>query len=306
MKAGVAELVLINNVVPVFLVAALGYIAGKTLRIDVKSVSRVALYVLTPALVLNSLSAASIMPGEFLVIVLSGAALIIVMILLGALAARLAGLSQAAAAAVAIGSGFMNAGNYGLPVTLFALGQGGFDRAVIFMVVMSVATNSLGVFVCARGRGGTKEALRSVVGMPALYAAAVGMLMQVNGWQLPLALARPVEMLAGAAVPMFLIVLGIQLSSVKAQPGFLKAISLTTFLRLIVSPLVALGFTALFGIGGITQKAIILEAAMPCAVNSAILAAEYDTEPELASSNVMATTVLSIVTLTIVIVLIMR
>lgn len=299
-------MVLIDNVVPVFLVAALGYILGKTLKIDGKSVSRVALYGLTPALVLNSLSTANIMPSEFLVIVVSAATLITIMIGLGLLAARFLGLPKGAAAAVTIGAGFMNAGNYGLPVTLFALGQGGFDRAVIFMVVMSVATNSLGVFVCARGRGGTKEALRSVVGMPALYAAILGMLMQMFGWQLPLALARPVEMLSSAAVPMFLVVLGIQLSTVKAQPGFLKAISLTTFLRLIVSPLIALGFTALFGIGGITQKAIILEAAMPCAVNSAILAAEYDTEPELASSNVMATTVLSIITLTIVIILIMR
>lgn len=299
-------MVLIDNVVPVFLVAALGYIAGKTLRIDGKSVSRVALYILTPALVFNSLSTADIMPGEFLVIVSSAAALIIIMTVLGAASARLAGLPPLTATAVTIGSGFMNAGNYGLPVTLFALGQGGFDRAVIFMVVMSVATNSLGVFVCARGRGGTKEALRSVVGMPALYAALLGLMFQINDWRLPLALARPVEMLAGASVPLFLVVLGIQLSSVKMRPGFLKAVSLTTFLRLIVSPLVALGFTALIGIGGLTQKAIILEAAMPCAVNSSILASEYDTEPELASSNVMVTTVLSIITLTVVIMLIMR
>lgn len=299
-------MVLLNNIIPVFFIAALGYIATRPLKLDGKTISRMALYLLTPALVFNSLSTASIMPGEFAVIVGAALFVILVMVGLGLLGSRALKLPSSVAAAVAMGAGLMNAGNFGLPITLFALGQAGFDRAVIFMVVMSVATNTLGVFISARGRGDSRAALRSVIGMPAIYTAVLGLLFQTMGWQLPVALARPIKLLADSCVPIFLIALGIQLRGVKLQAGFLKAISLTSFLRLIVSPLLAWGFTAVFGIGGIAQQAIILECAMPCAVNTALLAAEYDAEPELASSAVMVTTILSLATLTIIIALLGR
>lgn len=298
--------VLINNVIPVFVVAALGYIAARPLNLDGRTISRMALYLLTPALVFNSLSTAKIMPGEFALIVASALTVILVMIGLGVLSSRLFGLSASTGSAVALGAGLMNAGNFGLPITLFTLGQAGFDRAVILMVMMSIATNTLGVFISARGRRDTRDALRSVLGMPAIYAAAAGLLCQALGWQLPTTLARPIKLLADASVPVFLIALGIQLRSVKLQAGFLKAVSLTSILRLVVSPLLAFGVTMAFGLGGIAQKAVILECSMPVAVNTCLLAAEYDSEPELASTSVMVSTLLSIVTLTIVIALLGR
>ena len=48
--------------------------------------------------------------------------------------------------AMILGGVFMNSGNYGAPVVLFAFGAVGFDYAVVMMVFQSLLMNSVGIF----------------------------------------------------------------------------------------------------------------------------------------------------------------
>jgi hypothetical protein len=51
---------------------------------------------------------------------------------------------------------------------------------------------------------------------------------------------------------------------------------------------------ALFGLTGVPRSVVILDSAMPSAVNTSILAAKYNNEPQLVSSVVFVTTVASL------------
>ncbi len=76
--------------------------------------------------------------------------------------------------AMILGGVFMNSGNYGAPVVLFAFGAVGFDYAVIMMVFQSLLMNTVGIFFASMG-GEEKSTLRQsaqrVIRMPLIYAA---------------------------------------------------------------------------------------------------------------------------------------
>jgi predicted permease len=119
---------------------------------------------------------------------------------------------------------------------------------------------------------------------------------------LPQVLLRPINLLAGAAVPSLLVILGMQLvRSVQGLRGRLGAIFVATAFRLLVAPLVAVPVAWLTGIADTTYRACMLEASMPSGVTSAILALEYDLEPETVTSTIFVSTLLSAVTLSILI-----
>ena len=71
-----------------------------------------------------------------------------------------------------------------------------------------------------------------------------------------------------------------------------------SLLRLLAGPLIAIGIALALGLGGPAWKAGILEAAMPSAVLTIVLATEYDVEPALVTTGVTMTTLLSPLTLT--------
>jgi hypothetical protein len=94
-----------------------------------------------------------------------------------------------------------------------------------------------------------------------------------------------------------LLLLGMQLSG-NGRRAHIGLLGLVAVMRLVVSPLIAWGLTASFGLPAAAVQAGILEAAMPSAVLNSILATQYDVEPDFVSSAILVTTLLSPLTLT--------
>jgi predicted permease len=69
-------------------------------------------------------------------------------------------------------------------------------------------------------------------------------------------------------------------------------------MRLLIAPLLAIGLSRLFRMSGPSYQAVVLEAAMPAAVLTTILATEFDAEPTFVTTVVLITTLLSPLTLT--------
>jgi predicted permease len=70
-----------------------------------------------------------------------------------------------------------------------------------------------------------------------------------------------------------------------------------------VAPFIAAGLAALLNLRGPARQAGILEASMPTAVVSTLIATEYETEPQLVTSTVLLSTLLSPITLSVLIAL---
>jgi predicted permease len=89
-----------------------------------------------------------------------------------------------------------------------------------------------------------------------------------------------------------LLVLGMQLADLKTIASLRLALP-AIGLRLIVGPLIGLLVATLLGLTGLGRSTSIIEASMPPAVFTIILATEFELEPTAVTSIVMVSTLLS-------------
>jgi predicted permease len=294
--------VLVNIILPVFLVVGTAALAQTRLRLEIRTLSRVAFYLFSPALVFDTLASSDVSSSEFgqmtAVLILTTLALWA----LGALLARLLHLEGTTRAAFLIAILIMNAGNYGLPVNLFAFGEAGLARASLYFVGSALLAASLGVYLSARGRATVQLALRRMITMPLLYAAVLGLVFNLSSLTIPETLAKAIHLLGQAAVPSMLLVLGARLAETfqsRQRVVHLPALGAVTVLRLIVAPALAWLFADLVGLSGLARHVSVLETAMPTAVMTTILATEFESDASFAALGVLVTTLVSLPTVTI-------
>ena len=139
---------------------------------------------------------------------------------------------------------FSNSGNYGLPVVLFAFGQEALAHAAVYFVANAVATYSLGVFIASAGRKSLWQAAQGVLRVPAVWGALAGGVVLGLGVQLPPPVMRPIDLLSGAALPVMILVLGMQLERT-GRPDRPGLVLLAGVLTLVVTPILAVGATGL-------------------------------------------------------------
>lgn len=286
-----------NVVLPIFLVASLGFAARRALAIDPRPITRLALYVLVPALLFDSLLTTNMGGEEIARIGAYAALLMLIMVGLATATSWALRLDRSTASGLVLGVAFMNATNYGLPATLFAFGQEGFDRAVVFAAFCAILIFSVGAFVAARGRLSWRRALLSTAQIPVLWAGLAGLLLRAAGAELPSPLQRAVGVLASGAIPTVMLLLGMQIAGIRLRQLSGAPFAACVF-RLGVSPAIGMALVALLGPTSLTAKVLILEAAMPAAVNVALLAGEFETEPDLVASITLLSTALSVFTVT--------
>jgi len=193
-----------------------------------------------------------------------------------------------------------NSGNYGLPVTLLAFGREALTFASVYFVTSSMFTYTGGVFLAASGKRSVRDALIGVASIPAFYGALAAILTITLGLQIPGAVRAPVTLLSDAAVPMMILVLGMQLERA-ARPERPGVVAAAVVVSLVLTPLVALGVAHLVGLRGAALQAGVLQTSMPTAVITTILAVEFDVVPDFVTSVVFVTTLLSPLTVTLMI-----
>jgi predicted permease len=294
--------VLINVVLPVFLVAGVAALAQTRLRLDVQTVSRATFYLFAPCLVFDGLVSSDVSGGEFGQIALTALLITLVMGLLGVVAARLLRLAGPTRAAFLVAILLMNAGNYGLPVTLFAFGEAGLARASLYFTISALLSASLGVYLSASGRASPWTALRRVAGVPLAYAAILGLVLSFAGLSVPEPVGKAIHLLGQASVPAMLVVLGVKLAETlqnRRQGLNLAALGTVAVARLALAPALALVIGGAVGLQGLARDVTVLESAMPTAVITTILATEFDSDPPFAAMCVLVTTLCSLGSLTL-------
>lgn len=287
---------LLTTVLPVFALAGLGVIARTRLGVEVRDPARIAMYILSPGLILNSIVTSSMGAGEVGKIILFSLLLTAGMAVVTLLTARLSGWSPTQGSAAVLSTAFMNSANYGLPVVLLALGQEGFERAAIFVVVEAVLMYTVAVFFAARGRLDWHRSLGAVARLPLIWAALAGLVIRASGVALPQSVLRPLGLLGNGAIVMVLLLLGMQVAGIRLKGARLK-IGVLALLRLVLSPVLGLALVWLLRPDPMTAGVLVLEAAMPTAVNATLIAVEFEAEPDLVSGVTLVSTLASLVTL---------
>ncbi|OQY24346.1 MAG: hypothetical protein B6I34_03650 [Anaerolineaceae bacterium 4572_32.1] len=295
--------ILIENILPVFIALGLGYLLDRVFELEVKTISRLAFYVLSPCLIFTSLIQSSVSGEEFGLIILFQIMVMLILLVLTWGFARLTRLGRRQESSFLLAVLFVNSGNYGLSVNDFAFGQEALARAIIFFIGSTVLINTLGVFLASRGQASVKKALLNMFKVPMVYAVFLAFAARALPWPvIETSWFRGLDVLGRAAVPVMLLLLGIQLSR-NSLGKDIKSVSAATILRLGLAPLVSLLLASVLGLSGNTRRACVLEASMPTAVTSVILALEFDVLPEFVTGVIFLSTMLSPLSLTLLIAL---
>jgi predicted permease len=294
-----------ENLLPVLIVAGLGYLLQRLFPFDVRTIARLALYVCVPALVFQLLYRTDVSAAEMLRMVGFAATMVALIAVLAFLVGKVLRLDPAGISALVLATAFMNSGNFGLSVNRLAFGETGLALASVFFVTTSLLNNSVGIMIARAGRESPARSIQGLLRVPAVYMIVLAIALRWLGWPVPSPVSRSVEILASAAIPLMLLQLGMQLSRIDrpARPATMAA---TVILRLLVPAGLGWLLAPLFGLDGVARQAAILEASMPTAVLSSIIATEFDTESSLVGSAVLLTTLLSPLTLTPLILLLSR
>ena len=288
-------------VLPVALVAVLGGLVGRWRQVPVAPVSALAFYLLSPALVFHSLATTDVSAEVSLKIVLVMLASYVVMYAASTLWSLAVGHPAPMRAAFALGATTPNVGNMGLPVALLAFGQPGLQIAVMNFVAGALMVNSAGLVIASTASGIRLSQLwRVPFRYPALYAAIGGVIVNVTNVTLPVALDAPITSLSNAAVPVMLVVLGLQLRDAGGRDHILDTVVLNIG-RLTIAPVVAWFAATALGLAGDVRGTLVVLAAMPTAVIVTIMAMEFNAEPNFVTRIVVTTTLASMLTLTVLI-----
>lgn len=288
---------LLEVMLPVFVIAGVGFLLARRFTIDQLSLNKIQLYALTPALAFSSIMDTSVSASDVGDLARGYLGATLVLGLVSAVAVRLLAkpVRNGVIASVLLG----NNGNFGLPIALLALGQSGLDRAIVIFMIAIVLIWTVGPVLFGAAPS-VRSALVNIARLPVIWAILLATVFRVVGIELPGGLSTAVHMVGNASVPMILIALGIQLGYGK-RVRFGKTVITAMLLKLIVAPLLGWGVCWLFGLRGQDLQSVVLALSMPTAVNVFLLALEYDKDAETIASIVAATTLVSLVTISIVV-----
>jgi malate permease and related proteins len=297
-------LALISSVLPSMTIVFVGAIADKILQPDLRTLSRLTLYILSPALITDVLYRTQMSGASALGLTIGFTLNYLALWGVGWVMGRGFNLSPATRTSLIATTTFPNTGNMGLSVSLFALGDIGLDRATVVLLVSSILVFSTGPALL-RGEG-WRSGLLFTLRLPLIWAVFLGLLLRgmVSIWgdgvgtALPLDLDRALNLLAQATIPMALLMLGMQISRYPLRiSGYTLGASL---LRLVGGCGIGAVMSTIVGLQGIDQQVLILQCSMPAAVTSFVMANEVGGDGARTGQVVALSTLISFVTVPIV------
>lgn len=300
----------VDVILPVLIVIGIGALLERCFALSVATLTKLIIYVLTPAFLFVHLFDSTLSWSEVLGIL--GLALLPLLVLAPpyALALRRAGIPGKTLGAMLLGGLVYNAGNVGVPVTRFfyeahgtpfeGMREPGDGLAVQSLIMMASSLTTwvfgYGVLTLARGDG-----LRGLLGffrLPIVPAITLAFLLRETGIALPHPIDAPLRLLASATVPVMLLALGAQLMksrSFRPKPGVLLPM---LSVKVLILPLVTGVLAWLCGFWPWPGAQLVIAAAAPTAINTLNLNVELDADPDTAAAAVFWSTILAAVTMT--------
>ena len=264
-----------------------------------EALSRLVFFVATPALMLRLLSGTDV--GAVLSApLLVAAASVVVTATLYLVVARWRWRHDRPRAVVgALSSSYVNAGNLGLPIAAYVLGDAALVAPVLLLQLLVITPLAFGVL----DRPGRTDAVPwwrlvlTPLTNPITLGVLGGVLLSVTGLRLPLAVTEPLDLLGAMAVPGAVLAFGmsLRLGPRPMAGGTGAEVAVVTVLKLVVQPLTAwaVGRFAL-GLDGNALLAVVVLASLPTAQNIFVYATRYRAGQLIARDAIFVTTVLAV------------
>lgn len=197
----------------------------------------------------------------------------------------------------ALSASYVNAGNLGIAVAAFVVGDTTVVVPTLLVQMMIVQPIALMALDRLTGRGvGAWSTIRRLVTNPLTLASVVGVALAVTGWELPRVVDSPLRLLAGLAIPAMLLAYGaaLRLSPWPGKAGHNGETLAATVLKMVVAPVVAWTAGTIFGLEGDMLLGVVIMAGLPTAQNIFLHATRYRTGEDVARETILVTTLCSL------------
>jgi len=281
--------VFVDILLPIGMLVAAGVVFSRTLRPALEPLSQFALFVATPALVFHALVRNPLPAAQVgrvaLIMVLYTAILWALAEVVGRML-RLEGSLRRAFALVTV---TMNMGNYGLPLVRFAFGPEAEPFSVLVFVVFNIPLCTWAIWLAAGGGLSSLSGLGAAAKIPIFHATVLAFVLGALGWSVPGPVAKGIGLLGQAAIPVLLVILGMQLDRTRIET-FGWSLMAAVVIRLAVSPFLAWGLCTALGVQGLERSVLVLQTATPSAVFTLLYALRFGCAPRWVASCILVST----------------
>ncbi|MBI3446723.1 MAG: AEC family transporter [Magnetospirillum sp.] len=291
------------KLVPLYLLVAIGLLLGRVFGVKGQDLGRLALFVLSPAVVFKGFVGADLKGAmlalPFMVLGLCS----MVALTLRPLAGRAWSDGRERLAAFTAGTG--NTGFFGIPACLSLVGPEALPYVVMVSFGATAYENSVGFYTVARAEASVGGALVRVLKYPGLHACWLGALINLTGTRVPPPIMQTVDLLSGGFVPVGMMIVGLGLAQLRSWKPDLGFTAFAFVVKFGLWPLLALAFIAadeswLHIFGRVGHQVLLIESLTPLAAVTVVHATLRNIHPDRAAIAVAASTLFALVWLPVV------
>lgn len=306
--------ILLNSIMPIFIIIVLGFLLGKNFELNIFTLSRIVVYLLVPAFIFENIFTANLNFNMVKILLFSVVYLVSNYILAKLISKMLkydARLSDAFANSIM----FNNIGNIGLPIITLVFSTAPFivgektpylndalAALVVIMIFNNVTSSTIGFYI--GGRTTTMSFKKSIINtlkLPAIHAITIALIVKASNYDITLTpIWSALILLKNGLVAIALITMGVQLAKIKFDFKDVN-VYISSFIRLIIGPILAMLFIYIFGFKGVGAQTILIAYSVPIGLTTALVAIEYDNNQNYAVQSIVASTLLSMISLPFVI-----
>lgn len=291
---------LFTNLLPLYILIWLGYVAGRYWEVNLHSIARLCLYLLVPAVLFGSAAQIDLNPAYIALPFITSASSFF--ITLSALFICKKFWNDGTAYSVASAAVNANAIYFGLPLVLVVFGEAG-AAIYLFMNLGGAINNAtLSYYISARGRYSVKDSFLRLMKLPTIYAVIAGLTINITGIELPNIVMKYWHYSAGALTILGMMMIGVSLAKIDRIRFYWSELFALFVIKYLAWPammtlFILLDIFVLHLFNTHIYALMIFLSVMPLFANYVAYAAENNLFPERAGSAVLLSSSFSALTI---------
>lgn len=205
-------LALILKIIPLYLLIALGFVAGRYLKVSKETIAKLLIYIIAPAVIFNSVFTTPIAANVLALPVLFFALCSIMCLFTYSISKHI--WTDATKNILSFTAGTGNTGYFGLPVAIALFGTDIAGLIIISTLGFVLYENSLGFFITARGHHTVNESINRLLKLPTIYAFAIALILNLFGIKFGQAYTDFASLFRGAYTILGMMLIGLGLAGI--------------------------------------------------------------------------------------------
>ncbi len=290
-------LTLFTNLLPLYALIALGFIAGRYFGVERLSLANLAIYTIVPVVIFGFIAKLELQPEYLLLPIIIYALHAALGIIFYRLSPKIYPDKRANLLTIISTSG--NHGYFGLPLVMLLFTEQ-WIAVYMFIILGAVIWEITGTYyIACRGQFSARDSLKRLAKFPTIYAVIFGLLFNVLGGDLSPMAEQYWTYFRGCYIVIGMMIIGCALGKIDRLVIAPKFITLSFAAKFIIWPLISWAFVLLDAFvlklfPEDVHQLIMVAAIVPFAANISAFATQLNLDPEKAATTILLGTIFAL------------